>query len=112
MQLVDQAEASLGPATSVLAKDSKELSTPFDGETADGKSLHLAYSYLTPHSYLPISWLERKPSQEMLFRFNNTIAPLLEESYIDESFGASVIFLHVLHRPNVLRVKHDGPCQP
>ena len=79
---------------------------------ADGKSLHLACTYRTPHSCLPISWLERKPSQEMLFRFNNTIAPLLAESYIDESFGASVIFPHVLHQPNVLRVKHDGPCQP
>ena len=45
----------------------------------------------------------------MLYRFNNTIAPLLAESYVDESFGASVIFPHVLHQPNVLRVKHDGP---
>ena len=48
----------------------------------------------------------------MLLRFSNKIAPLLAESYKDESFGASVIFLHVLHRPNVLSVKHDGPCQP
>ena len=50
----------------------------------------------------------------MLFRFNNTIAALLAESYVvvDENFGASVIFPHVLHQPNVLRVKHDGPCQP
>ena len=48
----------------------------------------------------------------MLFKFNNSIAPLLAESYVDESFGASVIFPHVLHQPNVLRVKHDGPCQP
>ena len=41
LQMVDQARASLGPATSVLAKDRKELATPFDGETRRRQKLTL-----------------------------------------------------------------------
>ena len=41
MQLVDQAQARLGPATNVLAKDRKELATPFDGETRRWQKLTL-----------------------------------------------------------------------
>ena len=41
LQMVDQARASLGPATSVLAKDRKELAMPFDGETRRRQKLTL-----------------------------------------------------------------------
>ena len=34
------------------------------------------------------------------------------EAKSGEILGAPVISLHVLHHPNVLRVTHDGPCQP
>ena len=62
--------------------------------------------------YLSVGWRGSRHKKCFLDLTIYTIAPLLAESYVDESFGASVIFPHVLHQPNVLRVKHDGPCQP